>query len=583
MMAVDALVRRSAFQRAHLFASSDSAPVGRECCPIEVTRCDVGEALEDGTLPSEFAHVAAAMPPCVRRLLVQGVDPQSVSLEELLDDLKLDTLREADVMGVPNVLNAATCAACRQLVDKECKTDVDTVDGCPDYQVNVTYEQLAGLIGSAAARSICVELPVALCERNPSVHRPEVVEELRRQKLRMEVFLRRYTAESRPWIPFHSDRAALTVNVALSDESAHKGGRLLAALGDRLAAISRGEGEATLHDSRLLHAVSRTTGGARYSLICFLGDKEVGSTEEERSDEAFAQFVGGLSTAKRQQLVAELERVEAPAQEAVVQARARLDDSRAHVHHAHEQVELVTKLIEAAQQQLLCAQNALELTEERARQAEEVERQARESVQTVRSEMAVTRRAARERLMRCGLPSRAGAAAGDEKASKEREQLVATLQAEAEGGGEGVGNLERELMEAMVTRRPELKPILTMPPHEVQSALEPYQEDVGAVMQEVLSRRRQHLHGTTKPTKPSPKMQTPMPQDTVESTQWRAGARVRIRGLQSAAQHNGKVGILLGQTEKGREKVQLDGVEAGLLVKRDHLVLLGYDGVEREG
>ena len=33
------------------------------------------------------------------------------------------------------------------------------------------------------------------------------------------IFVRRYSGDSRPWIPFHTDTAGVTLNVALSDEA----------------------------------------------------------------------------------------------------------------------------------------------------------------------------------------------------------------------------------------------------------------------------------------------------------------------------------------------------------------------------
>ena len=66
---------------------------------------------------------------------------------------------------------------------------------------------------------------------------------------------------------------SFTVNVALSDESSCVGGEL--AMGSSgVQAIRRGEGEATVHSSTLLHAVSRLDSGTRYALIVFIGEAE---------------------------------------------------------------------------------------------------------------------------------------------------------------------------------------------------------------------------------------------------------------------------------------------------------------------
>ena len=67
------------------------------------------------------------------------------------------------------------------------------------------------------------------------------------------------------------DRSEITVNVALSDDAQHEGGRLIAIYDGEVRAIERREGEATLHPSSLMHAVSRMTSGKRYSLIIFFG------------------------------------------------------------------------------------------------------------------------------------------------------------------------------------------------------------------------------------------------------------------------------------------------------------------------
>ena len=65
----------------------------------------------------------------------------------------------------------------------------------------------------------------------------------------------------------------MTVNVALSDDAAHSGGKLLAVCNGEVRALERDEGGATVHSSKLLHGVSKMTGGTRYSLILFFDRK----------------------------------------------------------------------------------------------------------------------------------------------------------------------------------------------------------------------------------------------------------------------------------------------------------------------
>ena len=86
--------------------------------------------------------------------------------------------------------------------------------------------------------------------------------------------------------PIHVDSARVTLNVALSDEASCDGGELLALHEDGLHFLVRGEGDATVHSSTLLHAVRRLASGARYSLIIFIGEAERRLPPELRFDEA---------------------------------------------------------------------------------------------------------------------------------------------------------------------------------------------------------------------------------------------------------------------------------------------------------
>ena len=85
----------------------------------------------------------------------------------------------------------------------------------------------------------------------------------------MECFLRKFSAESRPWIKMHADVASVTVNVALSSDDEYPGGRLLGVYDGGVRAIRRKAGDATVHPSSLLHGVSRMDVGERYTLILF--------------------------------------------------------------------------------------------------------------------------------------------------------------------------------------------------------------------------------------------------------------------------------------------------------------------------
>jgi len=87
------------------------------------------------------------------------------------------------------------------------------------------------------------------------------------------MFARRYSPDThsreQPLTSFHFDSAALTVNVSLTADSSFQGGRLLGVYGGAVQEIPRGEGEATVHSSSLMHGVTMMRRGVRYSLIMF--------------------------------------------------------------------------------------------------------------------------------------------------------------------------------------------------------------------------------------------------------------------------------------------------------------------------
>ena len=280
----------------------------------------------DEKINAQFTNLAAAFPPAVRRLLVDG--DSSVPLQTLLAELDIDPDQHllggntARVLRVPDALDSSACAILRDAVDATRSTSIDSVDGGAEHQRRLSAADLAALVGSAKAERL-LALPIlfsgaaddSASSADGAVPPPT------------DIFVRRYTAEERPWNPFHHDAAAVTINVALNDDGAHGGGRLVALFDDRVATIERAEGEATVHDSRLLHAVTRTTHGVRHSLILFFGTADVSETAEEV--EAFTAFLHTLPTARREQALAELEAREAPAVAALEHKLACLEAARA--------------------------------------------------------------------------------------------------------------------------------------------------------------------------------------------------------------------------------------------------------------
>jgi hypothetical protein len=57
----------------------------------------------------------------------------------------------------------------------------------------------------------------------------------------------------------------LTLNISLSQRGAYEGGVLYCVAGGGVQALDRDEGDATIHNSTLLHGVSRLEAGVRES------------------------------------------------------------------------------------------------------------------------------------------------------------------------------------------------------------------------------------------------------------------------------------------------------------------------------
>jgi predicted 2-oxoglutarate/Fe(II)-dependent dioxygenase YbiX len=310
-------------------------------------------AMEDlETLTPAFSGLASRMPPTVRALIVDGAAPSSVRIDDLLLELHVDTRRalsaeqRAHVLRTP-ILDAAACRTLREAVDEERTARVDSVDGGPDHQLPLSREKLESLIGRAATISL-LELPSIFRRESHGSSTAGAVEGSEPLVVSTEtptdIFARRYTGSTRPWNPFHQDSAAVTVNVALSSDAQHSGGKLIAVEGEDIVAIERAEGEATVHDSRLLHAVTRITEGVRYSLIMFFG------RAQEESDAAvaaaFDAFLSGLPAAARTAVLAAVDDETAPIahelgkeQRALEWAKGQAPGAKAEIEHARAELD----------------------------------------------------------------------------------------------------------------------------------------------------------------------------------------------------------------------------------------------------
>ena len=106
-------------------------------------------------LPPDFAAMAAKFPNTVKRLLVDGVDPSSVSVHELLRELRLDPSKhlllgeelEEHIMRIPGALSSVACAALRAAVDDDSNRSVkkDSVDGGAEHEIVLDLGKKLGI------------------------------------------------------------------------------------------------------------------------------------------------------------------------------------------------------------------------------------------------------------------------------------------------------------------------------------------------------------------------------------------------------------------------------------------------------
>jgi hypothetical protein len=188
-------------------------------------------------------------------------------------------------------LTAESCAALRRVIDSEMPTTArdgtdefdELEDGLAQQKLRISVERLIELTSRSEIESLwrLADEVLALQRQEAYAHADAVGQvvpletaaatEAAHGGFHVDLFLRRYTLEGRPWIAFHRDVSGVTLNVALSDDGAVTGalagGRLHAILGGRHRILTREEGEVTGHSDDLMHAVSAMRAGVRYSLI----------------------------------------------------------------------------------------------------------------------------------------------------------------------------------------------------------------------------------------------------------------------------------------------------------------------------
>lgn len=292
--------------RLAVLASQSSSPDGREH--------EAGQAAAKGGMPADASWAAAAMQtltPLERGLLVEadpmallssqstavaGASAPGVAHSEFASRLVRELaaikgsvtydrrvrsmlMSAADVamLRAPGVLSDVACDTLRREIDRRASTRNGTTDGMPEYTLHLGRRDLEELIGVDAVERVW-RLPHAYRQQAASAPRPSMVPMSAiggsSGRLReVEIFVRKFSSSTRPWIKLHADVAAVTVNIALTGDSAHRGGRLLGIYDGAARAVERQAGDATVHPSSLLHGVSRMYDeAARYTLIVFFSE-----------------------------------------------------------------------------------------------------------------------------------------------------------------------------------------------------------------------------------------------------------------------------------------------------------------------
>ena len=184
-------------------------------------------ATRSSALAPEFVALASSLPPTLHTLLVDGADPSTVSTDDLLNELRVDPNRhlcdlDANVLNRPEALSARACAVLRDAVDSERSIKLDSTDGAPGHELPLKLSQLVSMIGEQEARSLYISLPHIFQQQQQQQQQQHQQQHHHQQQQQHappistgatgdatpphDIFIRRYTADTRPWINFHADR-----------------------------------------------------------------------------------------------------------------------------------------------------------------------------------------------------------------------------------------------------------------------------------------------------------------------------------------------------------------------------------------
>ena len=264
-----------------VLTESTTAGIGHDRfgTPTTVFSEDEEEYEQLSNFDDAFERIQWLMPSIVERSLIheEQVDPyellQRLDMSTKDRDAALEALEVGSssnqpstihALTIPKVLTSMECDKLINFINKQIKDDgYDNVDGCPDWQINITTKKLNKILGGGSDALQRLYVLPSMVDSSYTSDRFE----------RVGIFLRMYQRSKRPWMPFHSDGNAFTVNVALNDDDDYRGGKLMVLHNDQVDIVERNQGDATCHRGTVYHGVSAMRSGTRYSMICFFHEK----------------------------------------------------------------------------------------------------------------------------------------------------------------------------------------------------------------------------------------------------------------------------------------------------------------------
>ena len=169
---------------------------------------------EPGSFHADFQATADKLNPLVHRALVNDeVDEDDTALVQLLGHGRLGATRR--LLQRKGAIRPSGCAALRALVDAERDVRRDSVDQKPQHQLNIKIDRLTELIGFEDVKRIwrladeLLSMQRAEARATSAATGAEIPTETAEQTeaadggYLVDLFVRRYTRETRPWINFH--------------------------------------------------------------------------------------------------------------------------------------------------------------------------------------------------------------------------------------------------------------------------------------------------------------------------------------------------------------------------------------------